>query len=328
MTTTKPTVIGIGEAMIEFSRRSSDCWQMGFAGDSLNVLWAMRGLLDESQADLEFFTRVGSDPQSDGFLDFLKQNAISTGWIERDQSRNMGLYTITTDPDGERSFSYWRSTSAARGLADDEGAMRNALASAQLFYLSGISLAILPDTACEKLITVLETHKADGTLLAFDPNIRPALWSNMDRCRRIVEHVAALSDIVLPTHDDEAAAFGDADAIATVARYAKLGVPEIVVKDGLRPTRFHGPTGAGKIDVANPQKAIDTTGAGDGFNGGYLAARLTGSDVAGSIAVAQDVSSQVVMTRGALVPMDVLRTRFTQSGSAIQPTHPEGKARK
>lgn len=307
MTSQIPTIIAIGEAMIEFSKRQHDCWAMGFAGDSLNVLWAMRALLERDSADLKFFSRVGTDPQSESFVQFLTESDIGTELLQRDSDRNMGLYTIATDADGERSFSYWRSASAARHLADDIDRLHTALASAQMTYVSGISLAILSEKACDHLIHALADIRPSGAKLAFDPNIRPALWSDMDRCRETVEKVAGLADIVLPTHDDEAKTFGDVDAAATIARYAALGVPEIIVKDGIRPTHFRAQGAAGSIEVANPQRAIDTTGAGDGFNGGYLAARFMGHAVPESIALAQAVSGRVVMTKGALVPMQDLK---------------------
>ena len=78
MTSQIPTIIAIGEAMIEFSKRQHDCWAMGFAGDSLNVLWAMRALLERDSAELKFFSRVGTDPQSESFVQLLTESDSGT----------------------------------------------------------------------------------------------------------------------------------------------------------------------------------------------------------------------------------------------------------
>ncbi len=85
-------------------------------------------------------------------LDMLRSAGIGTGAITRDPERTVGLYTIQTDEDGERSFSYWRSDSAARGLAEDGEHLLAALTGSDLVYLSGITLAILSPVARDRLM--------------------------------------------------------------------------------------------------------------------------------------------------------------------------------
>jgi 2-dehydro-3-deoxygluconokinase len=298
-------VVCIGECMIEFLRQDDGLWRQGFAGDSLNVAWAMRALLPDD-AQVDYLTRVGTDALSEAMLDMLRGAGIGTGTITRDPRRTVGLYTIQTDASGERSFSYWRSDSAARGLAEDAGHLAVAMAGVDLVYLSGITLAILPPPARDRLMEAIGERGSRPFRVAFDPNIRPRLWPDLATAARAVRRMASLSDILLPTHDDEAIAFGDADAAATVARYRALGVPEVVVKDGTRPTRFDCKGESGMCDVA-PALAVDTTGAGDSFNGAYLAARLGGATVAEAVAQAQRVSAAVVGQRGALLTADALR---------------------
>lgn len=290
----------IGEAMVEFARQDDGLWRQGFAGDTLNVAWAVRALRPEAQVD--YVTRVGTDRLSDAFCGFLGEAGIGTGQIGRDAARTMGLYTIETDAEGERSFSYWRGQSAARQLAADPEAIRAAVAGADLVYLSGITLAILPPEDRTTLLSALGGTR--DYRLAFDPNIRPRLWEDREVMCDIVQQAAKLCDIVLPTFDDEAAAFGDADPAATLARYRALGVGEVIVKDGINPTHYD----AGKtVAVSEPVRAVDTTGAGDSFNGAYLAARMAGRDVVDAIRQGQAASRAVVGTRGALLPMEALR---------------------
>jgi 2-dehydro-3-deoxygluconokinase len=293
-------VLCIGECMVEFLRRDDDLWQQGFSGDSLNVAWAMRALLPEG-ATLDYCTRVGADGLSEAMLAMLDKAGIGTGQIQRDPDRTVGLYTIETDQNGERSFSYWRSSSAARRLAEDEAALIRALAGANLVYLSGISLAILPQCDRDRLLRVLGRRGDRPFHVAFDPNIRPRLWEDMAAARTNITSAAGIADIVLPTHEDEATAFGDADATATLARYRALGAGVVVVKDGTRPTLFASPSGEGSISVVPAKRVVDTTGAGDSFNGAFLAALVGGSTPKKAIELAQMVSAHVVGQRGALV---------------------------
>ena len=306
-------VLCVGECMVEFFRRDDGSWSQGFAGDSLNVAWALRALLPSS-ARVSYLTRVGMDALSDAMLCMFKEAGIATDHVARDPRRTVGLYTIQTDPSGERSFSYWRSDSAARGLARDESTLRQAFAQADLVYLSGITLAILPPEDRARLMACLGQRGARGFKVAFDPNIRPRLWESPATAARDVTAAAELSDILLPTHDDEAMAFGDVDAAATLARYAALGVPEIVVKDGTRPTLFLAGGRSGEVPVLPVARPVDTTGAGDSFNGAYLAARLAGLPQDISVRQAQRVSACVVGHRGALVAANLLRA--AQSGGA------------
>lgn len=305
MTTARPRqtiLVCLGEAMIEFSPDGTGLWRQGFAGDTLNVAWALRALAP-AHAQIRYLTRIGADAFSLRFRAFLAAAGIDDGLIGTDPARMMGLYTIETDASGERSFAYWRGQSAARGLADDPG-LAGQLAGADLVYLSGITLAILSPAARAALLAVLA---AKTFRIAFDPNIRPRLWEDMETARQTLTAAATLADIVLPTFDDEAMAFGDTEAAATLARYRALGVPEVVVKDGTRPTLGQGDGQLFAVPVAQPVAPVDTTGAGDAFNGAYLAARLAGGNIEAAIRQGQTVSRAVVAQRGALIPAQAIR---------------------
>lgn len=298
-------VLCIGECMVEFFRRDDGLWSQGFAGDSLNVAWALRALTP-ADVQVDYLTRVGQDALSEAMVAMFQDAGLGTGHVQRDPKRTVGLYTIQTDAAGERSFSYWRSDSAARGLAADPGPLAAALKGSHLVYLSGITLAVLPPADREQLLGALGTRGSRSFRVAFDPNIRPRLWPDLATAAETVTRMARQSDILLPTHEDEAMAFGDADAQATLDRYRGIGVPEVVVKDGIRPTRFSvgGEIGSRPVDPVRP---VDTTGAGDTFNGAYLACRLSGVGAGAAVLQAQKVSAAVVGQRGALLSPDALR---------------------
>ncbi|MCZ0960682.1 sugar kinase [Paracoccus benzoatiresistens] len=296
---TAPLILSIGEAMVELSQAGGDLWSLGIAGDTLNTAWYLRRCLGPDWR-VGYFSRVGTGEFSQKMLRFLDAEGIEAGHVSQDPEREIGLYAISLK-DGERSFSYWRGQSAARGLADDPQRLAQALRDCRVAYLSGITLAILPDAGRTALLEAVAGARAAGCRIVFDPNLRPRLWQSAEEMRHWIERAAGGADLVLPSFDDEAVHFGDADPEATAARYLRLGASEVVVKNGGGPVRYAGPQGAGLIDDLARIAPVDSTAAGDSFNAGYLAATLQGADSAAAIRAAHALSLQVVSHPGALV---------------------------
>lgn len=297
-------ILSIGEAMVELGQSDQPgLWRLGIAGDTLNTAWYLRRLLG-ADWQVDYLSRVGQGAFSQQMVDFLVAEGIGATHVGRDPDREIGLYAISLK-DGERSFAYWRDTSAAKRLADDPAALDAALDGAGVAYFSGITVAILPPQGRANLLAGLGRAKAAGTRVVFDPNLRPRLWIDANTMRQGISDAAAGADLVLPSFDDEATHFGDADPQATVARYLALGAGQVVVKNGGGPISFGGAGGSGVIDDLAPETPVDSTAAGDSFNAGYLAASLSGADCAAAIAAGHDLSRKVIRHRGALVQQAV-----------------------
>jgi 2-dehydro-3-deoxygluconokinase len=296
------TTISVGEAMVELAPVGEGYYQRGFAGDTFNTAWHMAQAL-HGRARIGFATRVGGDAISAAFVAELAADGLDVSVISRDPVRTMGLYLIALDG-VERSFHYWRDTSAARGLASDPDALTQALAGAGLIHLSGITVAILSPADRQTLIAALAEARANGARVSFDPNIRPRLWSSMDEVRQVIPQVLALTDIALPSFDDEAAVWGDQTAQATIARFAAAGISEVAVKDGAGPVSVLSEGQIKTLPTPKVQDIRDTTGAGDGFNAGYLSARLLGQAPEMAVTAGQRFSAEVIRHFGARVPKD------------------------
>jgi 2-dehydro-3-deoxygluconokinase len=297
---TSSNTISVGEAMVELAPVGEGHYQRGFAGDTFNTAWHMAQAL-QGRARVGFATRVGADKISDAFVAELAADGMDVSVITRDLQRNMGLYLIELDG-VERSFHYWRDTSAARGLAADSGALAQAFAGAGLIHLSGITVAILPPSDRETLFAALTQARADGARVSFDPNIRPRLWPSIDAVRQTIPQVLALTDIALPSFDDEVAVWGDTSPEATIARFAAAGVTEVAVKDGARPVSVLADGQIRTLPTPEVQGIRDTTGAGDGFNAGYLTARLLVQTPEMAVIAGQRFSAEVIRHLGARLP--------------------------
>jgi 2-dehydro-3-deoxygluconokinase len=285
----------IGEAMIELSIRDNDT-KLGVAGDTLNTAVYLKR--SAPQIEVDYITRLGSDPFSEQITAFIQEQNLGTGAIETSDDRHPGLYAITTATDGERSFTYWRSQSAAKELFQSaNGPCFECLDKYDALYMSGITLAILPDETRTALLGYLTKS---GQTLAFDSNYRPALWPTQSKAQTVIEQFWHRADIALPSMDDEMLLWDQSEE-DVIARFAVLGA------DGALKKGLHGPLSLSQIDQAKVSfqpspKVVDTTAAGDSFNGAYLAAHLTGLSQEQALLAGHRCASHVVQYPGAIVP--------------------------
>ncbi|UIJ72496.1 sugar kinase [Aurantimonas sp. HBX-1] len=293
------TIVSIGECMVELAAAGDGLYRRGFAGDTFNTAWYLRRELGDGWR-VAYLTALGTDATSDEMLAFFEAGGIDTVHVRRIPERMPGLYMIHL-AGAERSFSYWRDSAAARLLAADPEHLGRAFAAGDAFYFSGITLAILPPSDRQRLIEALGAAKAEGKLVAFDPNIRPRLWPDPAEMRAAITAGASVATVCLPSFPDEAAAFGDASPDATADRYLAGGVGEVVVKDGAEPATVATPDGRERIQPATITDAVDTTGAGDSFNAGYLAARLSGIPAPEAVRRGHALAGEVVRHYGALI---------------------------
>ena len=293
-------LLAIGEVMAEVRQDLTGGFRVGFAGDTFNTAVYCARESDPS-ARIGYCTRVGRDPLSHAFLSAAKNEGIDVSQVGFDHERNLGIYTVSTDSTGERIFHYWRSNSAARRLFASGDSLAS-LQPARVVYLSAITLAIVHPSVRQRLIAHLrELRGRSACHVAFDSNYRPQLWEDAETARRSVREMWRVADIALPSVDDEIALFGDADEETVVTRFAASDWRACAIKRGAL-----GPVSPRLARRAHPAFApapdvVDTTAAGDSFNGGYLAAFLRGEDEGRCLLAGHKIASRVVGASGAVI---------------------------
>ena len=295
-------IVIMGECMVELYQLVDSVYHQNFAGDVFNTAVYLKRTC-ETPVEVQFFTAVGTDLISDKLVRAVEREKIDTRLIFRTKTARPGLYMINTDAFGERSFVYWRDTSAAKQvmqLATQQNAYEQ-IAGADMFFFSGITLAILNEQDREALFALVARLKAAGSQIIFDPNYRPALWAGVDAAKAAFIRAYQLADIALPGLDDHKVLFASETTEQVVAQLAEYGVSEIIVKNGKDGIsgRYQG---ADFSALAHPvKKVVDTTAAGDSFNGGYLAARLGGIAPQHAVKFAARLAGFVVEHTGAIV---------------------------
>jgi len=294
--------------MIELSGISGTSCQLGVAGDTFNTAVYVRRL----GWPVGYVTALGDDPFSDRIRDALTSDGIGAEHVLRHPERSPGLYAVNLDANGERSFTYWRDTSAARAFFTTPGseAAMDWVAEAGALYLSGISLSLFDPDGHERLAAAAAAIRERGGLVIFDTNYRPHGWRDPSAARRAVAALAPFVSMALPTFEDEALLFGDATPEVSARRWFEAGAGEVVVKHGADGALVGGDEW---VPVPSPEKPIDTTGAGDAFNAAYLAARFEGANPVTAARHGHALASSVLGTYGAILPRDEHPLRRAQA---------------
>ena len=293
--------ICVGEATIELARGGDGRFALASSGDTFNTAI----YLARAGQPTAFATALGDDPYSDTIVSLAAAEGIGTDLMTRVPGRLPALALVDTDLKGVRRTHAWHDTQPARDLFElpNWSLTAAALTSARLIYFSGITLSLYSNVGLGRFLAALELARAAGARIAFDGNFRPHGWrGDLTRARAVFAEALKRVDIALPAYDDEAVLWGDPSPEATVERLQAFGVNEIVVKNG--------PNGAlvahaGARDMAPVPEVVtpvDATAAGDGFNAGYLAARLAGRGAFEAATAAHRLAGQVIRHRGAIVP--------------------------
>ena len=305
----KPRIAVIGECLVELNGKLFGEMRQTFGGDTLNTaLYLAR--VAQGEIGVSYITAMGEDVLSNAMVRRWEGEGIDTDLVLRDGARLPGLYLIELDEKGERSFVYWRGESAARFLLQHKEFVRveAALTGFDMIYLSGISLAILPEPDRERLISTLKQCAAEGVAIAFDANFRARLWSSPSVAAASFAELIPSLTLMLTSFSDEEILWGDALAETTLTRLLEAGVKIPVVKDAASGAMFHDGHGARRVAPPPVPRVVDTTAAGDAFNAGFIAAWLSGRGVEECCRLGNQVAGAVVQYPGAIIPEEATPT--------------------
>ena len=287
-------VVVIGECMVELRRRPDGAYDRAFAGDAYNTAVQLKRRAPDVQ--VQFASVTGDDSLSADMRRAWRAEGIDDSLSPSVPGLLPGLYAIDTDATGERRFSYWRGQSAARRWLAELDAQR--LAGADLLFLTGVSLAILPPAERPPALALID--RLGARAFAFDPNIRPALWESEAAMRATVEGAMVGASILLPSADDLDHMWGAGTPAEHLRRCRSLGAREVALTRGAEGCLVAGDGGdAVRLD-ARTTPVVDTSGPGDAFDGAYLAARLTGASTVDAARAGLALAARVVSLAGAL----------------------------
>ncbi|WP_108659877.1 sugar kinase [Acuticoccus kandeliae] len=287
-------IVALGEPLVEFNQQHDGRWLEGFGGDTSNVAIAAA----RQGVKTGMISRVGTDEFGDALMGLWAREGVSSETVARDPHAPTGIYFVHHRPEGH-VFSYRRAGSAA-ALMRPEDLPEATIRGAKVLHLSGISQAI-SDSAADTCFAAMRMAREAGVTVAYDTNLRLRLWP-IDRARAVIHGALSLVDICLPGIDDARALTG-LDSPAEIVRFYQGLGPRIVALT-------LGDNGAlvGDGDTLHEiaprrTKLVDASGAGDCFDGTFLASWIGDRDVGKAARYANCAASLSVEGYGAIAPI-------------------------
>ncbi len=287
-------ILCLGEPLVEFNQVGGTEWRQGFGGDVSNA--AVAAARQGARAGIA--TRLGDDGFGRMLREMWTAEGVDAAAVETDAEAPTGLYFVTHGAEGH-AFEYRRAGSAASRMAP--GTLpRAAIEAAGILHLSGISQAI-SESARAATVAAMEAARAAGTRVSYDTNLRLALWP-LDDARPAILDALSRADIALPGMDDAKAVLGEDDPERIVAAIRDLG-PRIVAltlgKEGVLLADGETVTHLPGVTV----EAVDATGAGDCFDGAFLARLALGDAPLDAARYAVAAASLSTTGYGAVAPI-------------------------
>ncbi|MBB1455052.1 sugar kinase [Pseudoalteromonas sp. SG43-5] len=303
----------IGECMVELRAMSAATLHQSFAGDVYNSAVYLKRCFP--QVTTSVVTALGQDNLSKKMLERFESEKINTQLVFAHDTKVPGMYYIETDEHGERSFIYWRNDSAAKKVVDflDADALEQ-LSQGDMFFFSGISLAIIEESAREDFWKVVKELKDAGVKIVFDPNYRARLWNSVEETKEQYHLAFTFADITLPGVEDLTTLYGVHSVEAVVEYLKPYQIEEIVVKNGPESVVTKEGDTLQSHTIVPVKNVVDTTSAGDAFNGVYLGARLSDKSISSAVQLAAKAAGTVIQQPGAIAPKDIFQLAMAEAG--------------
>ena len=278
---------------------------LSYGGDTFNTSVYLRRCASRQAIEVSYATGLGVDPLSLQLKQAWNGFGLNLSAIQSIDGKLPGMYLIETDDKGERSFHFWRESSAARAYFQAaETALEKNAHTYDCIYFSGISLAILDDASRQRLFSLLKKVRATGCRVVFDNNFRPKLWPSLEVAQQVYREAFSVCHTAMITLDDHQAIFAKPHLDDALRHAQSLDIPEVLIKRGADNTLVREAMSAPWQSIATErvERVIDTTAAGDSFAAGYLSRRLLGESAVASAAFGNRLAARVIQHRGALIP--------------------------
>ncbi|SDM22718.1 fructokinase [Halogranum gelatinilyticum] len=300
-------ILVAGETLVDFipdapgPLASVEAFSKRAGGAPANVAVGLARL----DADLDFWTRVGDDAFGDFLVETLEREGLGGDRVEQDPDAQTTLAFVSLGADADREFSFYHDHTADTrmepGTIDDA-----ALADYGWLHLDVLSMDTEPSRSA---VLDLAERAGDETVVSFDPNSRPERWgefSYVESAKRGFE----LADVVKATPEDLREAGFEGDAPELARELCSFGPHTALVTLGDEGSYAYATADAPWADEETevrhpgyPVDPVDTTGAGDAFTSGAIAALSSGESLDEALAFGNAVAATTTTEPGAMTAL-------------------------
>lgn len=259
-------VVALGELLVDFtengvSSQGNPLLEANPGGAPCNVL-AMLNNLGKKTA---FIGKVGQDSFGRMLLEAVKESGTDVKNLVMDEKVPTTLAFVHTMPDGDRDFSFYRNPGADMMLKKEE-VMEEVIQAGKIFHFG--TLSSTHEGVREATRYAIKAAKDNGLLISFDPNLREPLWPSLEEARKEIEYGLSVCDILKISDNELEFMTGTTDYTKGVAILREsYPIPLIFVTLGKDGSRAYYKDGMVEAKPFIQENTIETTGAGDTFEG-------------------------------------------------------------
>lgn len=259
--------------------------RMAIGGDAINEATILKRLGHR----VSLAGCVGNDVPGKFVLDHCAENAIDTTYMKIRSGIDTSINVALVTADGERTFVTNRQGSLWKFCEEDFDMA--ALDDASVISFSFFNTPLMTGKVMEKIFA---KAKENGMLVCADM-IKPRLGETLEDIRGALQYV----DFFFPNEEEASllAQKEDVDEIADV--FLDCGVKHVIVKTGAKGCLIKSRTERHMVPGYAHSVCVDTIGAGDNFEAGFITAILEGKDFKSCAEFAHSVASISVESAGA-----------------------------
>jgi len=302
-----PQVIAIGEILIDFVSTKlgpyleASTFEKCFGGAPMNTIVGVSRLGVSSGA----ITAVGDDPFGEFLREELKRNKVDVSQVKVKKGRRTTISFVANEPkSGERVFFFYRKPwtgETADSALEPADIDPSYIAKASILHVSGFALSQNP--CREAIFEAIKCARKSGVKVSFDPTLRVDVWDSIATLRKTYSRALRLSDIATFSKEEAEFLLGTCETEEAARRALKYEIGIVGIKLGDKGSFILSRKRRTVQAPAFKVKAIDTTGAGDGWNAGLLVGLCKGWDLEKCVTVANAIGALVVTKRGAITAM-------------------------
>ena len=260
-------IVALGELLIDFteagvSKAGRKLFEQNPGGAPANLLTVASHMGYRTS----FIGKVGADMHGVFLRKTLCAEGIDTAALVEDTDYFTTLAFVEIDENGERNFSFARKPGADTQLRKEELDQR-LLSDCKIFHFGSLSLTDEP--AKGATLAAIAIAKKAGALISYDPNYRPSLWESEELAVETMKAVIPFADVMKVSDEESLLLTGKSDYEEAADELLSMGLKLVAITlggdDVLVATRNRK-----EMIAAFRTEAVDTTGAGDSFWGGFL----------------------------------------------------------